>query len=75
MHVLEIPEVVVCALGLWNLVVGLRFGGVDHVWEFHRVLDEKHWDIVADEVPITLLSKHISEVRSKWKARLPLYRT
>src|SRR3546814_9654241 len=32
--------------------VGLHLDAVDEIGEFHRVLDEKDRDIVADEVPV-----------------------
>ena len=50
----EVPEVVVCRLGLGEPTVGLLLGRVDQVGELHRVLDEEHRDVVADEVPVAL---------------------
>ena len=42
-------------LRLREAAVGLLLGGVDHVRELDRVLDEEHRDVVADEVPVALL--------------------
>ena len=46
----EVPEGVVGALGLRDLAVRVRLGGVDDVRELDRVLDEEHRHVVADEV-------------------------
>src|SRR3546814_20559864 len=37
---------------LRSAAVGLHLDAVDEIGEFHRVLDEKDRDIVADEVPV-----------------------
>ncbi len=47
----EVVEGVVGAGGLRHLVVGLGLDRMDHVRELHRVLDEEHRDVVADQVP------------------------
>ena len=46
----EVPERVVGALGLRDLPVGVRLGGVDDVRELDAVLDEEHRDVVAHQV-------------------------
>src|SRR4051794_35528233 len=46
----EVPEGVVSTLCLWNLPVRMRFGSVHHIGELDPVLDEEHWDVVADQV-------------------------
>ena len=40
---------------LRHRVVRLGLHGVDEVGELHRVLDEEHRDVVADEVPVALV--------------------
>jgi len=56
MQILEIPEVVMGALGLRDLRVGLGLTGVNNVWEFYGVLDEENWNIISDEIPVSFLS-------------------
>ncbi|MGY4515198.1 hypothetical protein ACVWWW_000766 [Lysobacter sp. HA18] len=51
----EIPERVVRARRLRHLVMRLGFDGVHEVRELHRVLDEEHRDVVANEIPVALL--------------------
>lgn len=53
---LEIPEVVVRSLGLGNLVVRLGLASVDDIGELDGVLDEENGNVVADKIPVTLLS-------------------
>ena len=52
---LEIPEVVVSRLGLGDLVVRLGLASVDDIRELDGVLDEEDGDVVANEIPVTLL--------------------
>jgi len=54
-QVLEIPEVVVGALGLRNLRVRLSLASVDNVREFYGVLDKENGNIISDEIPVSLL--------------------
>lgn len=56
MQVLEIPKVVMSALGLRDLRVGLGLASVNNVWEFYGVLDKEDWNIISDEIPVSLLS-------------------
>jgi hypothetical protein len=42
-------------LRLRKAAVGFLLGGVDDVGKLDRVLDEKHRDVVADEVPVAFL--------------------
>jgi hypothetical protein len=55
MKILEIPEIIVCALRLRHLVVRLGLAGVDNVGELHGVLDEEDGDVVTDDIPVSLL--------------------
>ena len=43
-------------LSLRDLGIWLRLDCVDDVWEFDRVLDEEDRYIVANNIPITLIS-------------------
>ena len=63
----KIPEVVVSALSLRYVIMRLRFHCMNDVRELDGVLDEKYWNIVANEVPYAFLgveldgeSSHIS---------------
>ena len=51
----EVPKVVVSGLCLWEVAVGLGLGGMNEVGKLEGVLDEEHGNVVADDVPITLL--------------------
>jgi len=51
----EVPERVVRGRGLREAAIGLHLDRVHQVRELHRVLDEEHGDVVADEVEVTLL--------------------
>ena len=51
----EIPEVVVRGGGLRESAVRLHLHGMHEVGELHRVLDEEHRDVVADEVEVAFL--------------------
>jgi hypothetical protein len=51
----EIPEGVVRAGSLRHCVMRLGFDGMNEVGKLHRVLDEEHRDVVADEIPIALV--------------------
>ena len=51
----EIPEGVVRAGRLRHLVVRLGLDRVHQVGKFHRVLDEEHRHVVADQVPVALV--------------------
>ena len=50
----EIPEGVVRAGGLRVTPVGFHFHRMDEVGKLDRILNEKHRDVVADQVPIAL---------------------
>ena len=43
-------------LTLRNLVVGLRLDCVNEIGELDSVLDEEHRDVVANDIPVALLS-------------------
>lgn len=51
----KVPEVVVGSLCLGHLVVRLALASVDNVGELHGVLDEEDGNVVANDVPVTLL--------------------
>ncbi len=51
----EIPERVVRRGGLRHRVVRLGLQRVHEVRKLHRVLDEEHGDVVADQVPVALV--------------------
>ena len=51
----EVPERVVRRRRLRHRVVRLGLDGVDEVGELHRVLDEEHRDVVADDVPVAFV--------------------
>ena len=55
MQVLEVPEIVVGGLGLRNFNVWFGLRGVDQVREINSVLNEEDWNVVAHDIPITLL--------------------
>jgi hypothetical protein len=55
MQVLEIPEVVMGALGLRDLIVRLSLASMDNVWELYGVLNEENWDIISNQIPVSLL--------------------
>ena len=42
-------------LRLWKPAVGFLLGGMDEVGKLDRVLDEKHRNVVSDNVPVALL--------------------
>lgn len=41
MHELEVPEVVVCSLCLWYLVVWLWLASMDDIGKLDRILDKE----------------------------------
>jgi len=43
-------------LGCRNLIVGLRLASMDSIGELDAVLDEEDGDIIANNVPVTLIS-------------------
>ena len=46
-----------CALpACGKRAVRLHLHGMDEVGELHRVLDEEHRDVVADEIPVAFLA-------------------
>lgn len=51
----EVPEIVVGALSLGNLIVWLWFSGVNDIGELHCVLNEEDWNVVANNVPVAFL--------------------
>ena len=51
----KIPEGVVRRGGLRHLVVGFGLRRMNQIGKFHRILDEEHRDVVADQIPIALI--------------------
>ena len=51
----EIPERVVRRCRLRHAVMRLGLDGVNQVRKLHRILDEEHRDVVADEIPVALV--------------------
>ena len=51
----EVPESVVRARSLGHRMVRLRLQRMDEIGKLHRVLDEEHRDVVADQVPVALV--------------------
>src|ERR1035441_1186381 len=52
----EVPEGVVRGGRLRKAAVGLHFYGMDEIGKFDGILDEENRDVVADQVPVALLS-------------------
>ena len=46
----EVPEAIVCRLGLWDLTVRLGLAGVNDVGELDAVLDEEDGHVIAHQV-------------------------
>jgi hypothetical protein len=42
------------ALTLWNLIVRLGLDGVNDIREFDRLLDEENWNVITNNVPVSL---------------------
>ena len=51
----EIPEIIVGALTLRNIILWLRLHSMNNIGEFHGILNKEHRNIVTDEVPDTLV--------------------
>ena len=52
----KIPEIIVSALTLRNIILRLGFHSMNNIGEFNGILNEEHRDIVSDEVPDTFVS-------------------
>lgn len=52
MEALEVPEVIVCSLRLRHLVMRLWLASMNDIRELQCVLDEKHGDVVANDIPV-----------------------
>ena len=65
----EIPEIIVRGLSLGKAAVGLLLRRVDQIWKLDRVLDKKHRDVIADNVPIALLCIKLNGKASHVTAR------
>ncbi len=52
----EVPKVVVSRLRLWKAAVGRRLDRVNEIRKLDGVLDKEHGHVVADDVPVPLLS-------------------
>jgi hypothetical protein len=53
---------------LWDFVMRLRLDSMDEIGELDRVLDEEDWNVVSNNIPVTLLCETVST------ALLPLTR-
>ena len=42
------------SLRLWNFVMRFRLASVNDIRKFHSILNEEYWNIVSDDIPITL---------------------
>src|SRR5262245_42361492 len=51
----EVPEVVMCRLRLRESPIWFLLHGMDQVWKLDGVLNEKHRNIVPDDVPVPFL--------------------
>lgn len=51
----KVPEIVVGCLRLGHLVVRLRLASMNDIGELHGILDEEDGNVVANNVPVTLL--------------------
>src|SRR5579862_9714805 len=49
----EIPECIVCSLGLGEAAIGLRLRCMDQIGKFDRILNEEDWNVISYQVPIT----------------------
>ena len=54
-QVREVPKIVVRSLSFWNFSIWLRLRGVDQVCKLDGVVNEKDWDVIADDILIALL--------------------
>src|SRR5665647_1183462 len=50
-----VPERIVRASGLREGAIRFHFDRMDEIGKFDGVLNEEHWDVVANEVPVSLL--------------------
>src|SRR5512145_685248 len=44
--------------------MGLRLGCVNQIRKFHCVLNEENWDVVADQIPVTLVGVELDSKTS-----------
>ena len=51
----EVPKIVVRGLSLWESAVRFFFGGMDQIGKLDRILDEKHRDVVSNNIPVAFL--------------------
>src|SRR5580704_1324944 len=51
----KVPESIVGGRGLWETAVGLHFHGVNEIGKLDRILNEEHWNVVADEIEVSFL--------------------
>lgn len=59
----EIPEIVMSRLSLRYLVVRLGFNSMNKVGELDGILNKEYWNVVADNIPVTLLyMKDVSDL-------------
>jgi hypothetical protein len=52
----KIPEIIVSALTLRNIILRLGLHSMNNIGEFNGILNEEHRNVVTDEVPDTFVS-------------------
>ena len=51
----KIPEIIVSALTLRNIILRLGLHSMNNVGKFNGILNKEHRDIISDEVPDTFI--------------------
>ena len=51
----EVPEIIMRGLRLRKATIRFRFRGMNEIRKLDRILDEKHRDVISDDVPVALL--------------------
>jgi hypothetical protein len=51
----KVPEIIVSALTLRNIIMRLGFYSMNNIGEFNGILNEENGDIVSNEVPDTFV--------------------
>jgi hypothetical protein len=71
----KVPKIIMRRLRLRECAIGLFFGSVDEVGKLDRVLNKKHRDIVADNVPVAFfgVELHAKSRTSRARSAEPLF--
>ena len=64
-HDLEVPKVVVSCLSLRNLIMGLWLSCMDDIRKLNSALNEENGYVVANNIPIALLSVELDSKSTK----------